>query len=213
METTAIQGIDIRPAASGADRVPERDRLRIVTTVCVLGALAWDYAETVREIASQMRITATKALSRSVRQLRLDYDSRRRSVLDQAHLRREAELGELFGEICRDHFSRLCIGVASEKLVAGLSDDQMMLVKAVHEAVAVTDALRLYADEADRWIASYGVTGVHSVLPDHFRRLAVLLPEFAGDCYNRDSESRKLTARILLAEMKQVYMFDDNGEV
>lgn len=40
---------------------------RMVAKSCILGALAWDYADTVLDIAARMRIGKTKPLSRAVK--------------------------------------------------------------------------------------------------------------------------------------------------
>ncbi len=75
--------------------------------------------------------------------------------------------------------------------------------------MTVLDALRAYAADCDREIRSRGIRVAHSILPDHFSRLAVLLPEFAGDRYDGHSESRRITAGILCKELKSIELYEE----
>lgn len=192
--------------------LPERQLMKMGAVICVLGSLAWDYAETCRDIAAQMGIPETRRLSRAVRELHEDYSRLHRASLSDADIKKETDLGLLFEQLCERHLRKLNHGIASEDRNASINDDYLMLVKAVQMAMAVMDAMRLYAAECDRWIMRHGVYA-HSILPDHFKRLAVLLPEFAGDCYNKDSESRRITARALLNELKTIDIYDEYGKV
>lgn len=192
--------------------LPQPKLLRMMAKLCIVGSLAWDYAETVRTLAAQMQLSATKSLSRAVRELHADFDRFRQSSLSAADVKKESDLGLLFEQICEEHLSKFSYGFNSEKEIALLSDDFRMLVKAVQMAMTVIDAMKLYAGECDKWIAENGVCA-HSMLPDHFRRLAILLPEFAGDHYNKDSEVRRLTAHILFKEIKNIDIYDENGKV
>lgn len=202
----------LRPRAKTLDDLPEKPRLRMMAVISIVGSLAWDYADTVLDIAVLLRDPRTKKLSRAVRQLRADYESFRRPFLSSSDTERERELGLLFESLCEPHFSRLCWGVAAEKATAGLGGDSMAMVQAVHTAMAVLEAMALYAGECDRWIREQGVSG-RSILPSHFRGLSILLPEFAGDCYAGDSEARRITVRILLNEINSIEIYDDNGKV
>lgn len=85
--------------------------------------------------------------------------------------------------------------------------------QAVQMAMTVIDAMRLYAARCDRWVGSFGVRGRHSMLHDFFPRLAMLLPEFAGDCYDPASPSRKATAAILEKELSNIELYDDYGKI
>lgn len=193
--------------------LPQKPLLRMMAKICIVGSLAWDYAETVRTLAAQMRLPDTIKLSRAMRELHADFDRFRQTSLSAADVRKETNLGLLFEQICEEHLSKFSYGFNSEKEIAMLSDDFRMLVKAVQMAMTVIDAMKLYAADCDRWITENGVFAAHSVLPDHFRRLALLLPGFAGDCYNPDSESRRITARILYNEIKRIDIYDENGKV
>ena len=68
----------------------------------------------------------------------------------------------------------------------------------------------VFAGECDAFIRKYYPEAPHSILPDHFSRLAVLLPEYAGDCYNRHSKARKLAAESLLNEINKMEFYGDD---
>lgn len=198
------------PRRKKLDDVPQRELAHISVKIYLVGALVWDYADTVLNIAAQMRIGgATKKLTRAIRELRKDYDYIRSKDLDKAHIEKEWELAELFESLNKEAFKKLCNGLITEiRRDTNLNKDYEVLVEAVQIALTVLDALLLYAAQCDKFIRQY-YPAPHSVLPDHFRRLAILLPEYAGDCYNHHSQARYVTARILLNEINKIELYGD----
>lgn len=195
------------------DDVPQRELLTRSVRLYLVGALVWDYTDSVLALAAQMRNPATKALTRAVRALRLDYDRVRAQDLDRAYIAREWQLAEKFEDINSDAFSRLCNGLLTEiRRDTSLDDANVLLVESVQMALTVLDAVRLFADECDAFIRRYCPEAPHSILPDHFKRLAILLPEYAGDCYDRYSNTRHLTARTLLNRIKEIKLYDESHE-
>lgn len=195
------------------DDLPERERLRIIVKIHLLGTLAWDYAETVLEIAAQMKVEGTKRLSRAVRELRRRYDRYNGEFLSSQDTERMNELSILFADINERNFTKLCRGLDTEMgRVAHFDAQNAYLIKAVQMTMTVIDTMKLFAEESDRWMEVHGVDG-HTVMPKFFGSLAILIPQFAGDCYDPRSESRKITARILLGEIKRIELFDENGKV
>lgn len=185
---------------------------RMVAKSCILGALAWDYTDTVLNIAARMRIGKTKPLSRAVKKLHDEWRWFRHGVIDAGHLDKETELAMLFEDINTKAFSRLCQGLRLEiGRDTQLSEDFTMLVCAVQMAMTVIDTLKLYDARCGQWMESQGVPGL-TVIPHHYGRLALLLPEFAGDCYNPKSEARRITAKILYNEIMRVELYEDNDK-
>ena len=204
--------INLSPTPKSAKDIPQRTLSMMGAKLYLLGALTWDYADTVCNIAAQMRIGKTKPLCRAVRELKREYDRfRNRSMRDEA-LANETELALLFEDICQQHFTKLNYGIAADKSMAGLTKEYEMLIRAVQMAMTVIDTMKLYAAQCDEWIRSQGVEA-HSILSDHYLSLAILLPEFAGDSYNANAEARKLTARILLKEINQIEIYDEKGKI
>lgn len=192
------------PKKRSLDDVPQDKLLMMAVKIYLVGSLVWDYAGTVLDLVSTMRPDGTKKLTRTVREIKRDYDSLRSLDLDRAHLAREAELALLFEQIHKERFNTLWLGLRSETRRYGLDPDSSALVESVQMAMTVLDALKLYASECDAFIRRYYPEAPHSILPDHFIRLAVLLPQFAGDCYDGASNTRSITARILLNEIKNI---------
>lgn len=196
------------------DDVPQRDLFRMAFKLYTLGALAWDYASTVLDISAQMRISELKKLSRAIREIKLDYDRMRQRDLDSDHIRKEWELAELFESINSDNFRTLTQGLRNEiyNVNSELKEDYVLLVEAVQIAMTVLDTMKLFASQCDKLIQNY-YTASHSILPDHFRKLSILLPEYAGDCYDNRSPSRQLASKKLLDEINKIELYDENDEL
>lgn len=191
--------------------VPSASLARMGVKLNLLGALAWDYADTVLDLAAQMRISQTRPLSRAVRALRLDYDRMRARSLDTEHMRGEWRLAEQFEAICKSHFRRLALSLRNEiNSLPGLDPRYVMLIEAVQMAMTLIDTMRLYAAKCDAFIRRYYPQAPHSILSDHFLSLAALLPQFAGDAYTPASPSRKASSRILLNEINAIDLYDDD---
>lgn len=182
--------------------LPQRQLQAMVTKLYLLCFLGWDYTFTVLDIAVQRRIHQTKPLCRAVRKLKHDYDRQRALNAEDTEI--EMVLAEMFEDGAREHLNKLSYGLQNEIAAYGLDDENMYLVQAVQMAMTVVDAVRMYARECDTWIREQGVKTRHSILSDHFTALGRLLPEFAGDCYDRHSETRYITAMIILNEIKKL---------
>lgn len=196
------------PGRKTLGNVPQADLGHMAVKIYLIGALVWDYTDTILDISAQMRIGATKKISRAIRELRQDYDRVRARNLDSKYVEREWELAELFESINKDHFTKLYNALQNEiRHDTNLDKDYEILVGAVQIAMTVLDALKLYAAQCDQFIHKYYPAAPHSILPDHFRRLSILLPEYAGDCYNRRSTARQLTARILLNSINDIELY------
>lgn len=195
--------------------IPEKDILRLSVKIFLVGALVWDYTDTVLQLAAQMRIgNGTQKVSRAIKELKQDYDWMCRSHIDAEHAQRICDLSLLFERINEMNLTKLNWGLNKEiRRDTELHDDYVMLLDAVQTALTVLDALKLYAAQRDAEIRKYHPYAPHSCLPDHFRKLGHLLPLFAGDHYDPDSESRRITARILLNEINIIELYDEKGKV
>ncbi len=196
---------------TSADITDQRKLSAMAVKLFLLGSLAWDYADTCCNIAASLRISETKRLCRAIRELKRDYDRFRNRHMRDDSIAKETELAMTFENLCQTHFARLNYGVSADKSVCDLNKDYLFLIKAVNMALTVLDTMSLYAKECDMWIISQGVQA-HSILADHFVRLASLLPHFAGDC-SLKSEARMLTSKILLHEIKNIEIYDNDGKV
>lgn len=197
------------PRKKTLDDVPQDELAYRVVKLYIVGSLVWDYTESVLDLAAQMKIPgAPKKLSRAIREVHRDYDRVRSYDLDAEHVEKERELAELFEDINRKDFSELSKGLVKEiREETNLNDEYVYLVEGVQIAMTVLDALVLYAAQCDIFIREYYPRAPHSILPDHFRKLAILLPEYAGDCYNRHSKTRARIARALLDRINEIDLY------
>ena len=61
------------PRRKTIDDIPTQITGTMAVKLYLLGALLWDYTDTILDIASSLRIASTRSHSRTVRALRLDY--------------------------------------------------------------------------------------------------------------------------------------------
>lgn len=172
--------------------------------------LAWDYADTVITWSGKAIGTQeAKRLSRRIRQLKVDYDRFHSRSLDDESCRRAFDLALLFESICKPHLTKLCYGLTNElkKTFPDLNEKSFTLLIATHELLTITDTMKMFAADCDATIRSYGVNK-HSILCNEAAQLAQLAPEYLGDCISCP-EARKLTAKILLNELKNIELFDE----
>lgn len=207
MLTIPIQ-TPIKPRRRTVDDIPVRPLAQRAVKLYLVGNLAWDYTDTVLNIASSLRRDSTRALSRSVRQLRLDYDRTRQYLIDPAHEAKETELALLFEVASVPVLDELNRSLVAELAPLRLDTDNAMLVRSVQMALTLIDVMKRYASVCDAWIKSFGVHG-HSILDDRFRRLALLLPHFAGDCYNPASPARSKAADLLYTSLLDIEIQHD----
>lgn len=191
------------------DDVPQDELAYMGVKLYIIGSLVWDYTDSVLDLAAQMKIPgAPKKLSRAIREVQRDYNRIRSYDLDAEHVEKERELAELFEDINRKEFSELCKGLVKEiREETNLNDDYVYLVEGVQMAMTVLDTLVLYAAQCDTFIRKYYPRMPHSILPDHFKKLAILLPEYAGDCYNQHSKTRARIARALLDRINEIELY------
>lgn len=192
--------IRLTPATRELEDLPQLQLRRMAVKLYLLSSLTWDYTDTILKLAANMRIAHTRPLCRAVRELRAEHD-RLYSLLDAESEAQVKALGEMFEDVCHEHLTKLCYGLRNEIMaVAECSSDYLYFVQAVQMAMTLLDTLRLYAGHFDDYLHRNGVHKV-SVLSSLFDRLAILLPEFAIECFNTPSPTRRLTSRILFNEL------------
>ncbi len=215
MTNILFPAINLMPKQKTLDDYPQVRLARNGVKLYILGALAWDYADTVIDLAATMGLKETAKVARTIRDLRADYDRlRSEDGLDKVHVKREQELAELLETICRPHLDKLCNGLYTEiNRKYSPNEEWCMFIQAIQMALTIIDAMKLLAASTDADIKEHGISVRHSMLPDHFKALSGLLPLFTGDEADLDSESRRLTASILHNEIKNIELYDDNGTI
>ena len=206
--------IDLFPRKKTIEDLPQREFLKRGFKIFMLGSLAWDYTDTVLDMMKHLRLPdETKKVTRRIRNLKEDYDHVHSKSLSKSDITEEKNIAEQFEDLCREHLNKLVFSLNNEKIVADVIRDHKILVNSIQQALTVIDTMKIYAAKCDRWIKDNGVHGVNSILPVHFIHLSKLLPLLAGDCYNPDSEARRITARILFKELDRVELYDEIGQL
>lgn len=188
-----------------ADAVPRDILLHWAANLYTLMNLAWDYVETVLDVVIQMRVTETKPLVRRIRELKREYDRFRSRALDSRAERNERECAEAFEDFVQKHLSRLFNALEFETMKQDIRKDYATLVIAVQQAMTILDTVSLYARKCDKEIREKYKVAVPDMcmVQKEFLPLYNLIPQFAGDCYDKNLPARKLTAGILINELSK----------
>ncbi len=162
----------------------ESTALRCAYIPYVALCIAWDYADTVCDIAAQMRVDKLKKPCRLLRDLRRRYDSFRQRFLPPDHLRQEARHAQAFldgnADVLRWFNSTLTDRIRS--IQPDLDPRYLYLLLAAYQAIAVVKAIKMYAADADKLLDDIsGAKSAHSVIPDEALALFELIGVFIGD--------------------------------
>lgn len=171
--------------------------------------LAWDYVDTVCNLAAGMKLEPTKPLVRTVRGLKREYDRFRWGVFGSRDEINETNGGLRFEEKFKADFGRLLNGIELEVNKLDLNADHRLLVIAVQQAMTLMDAVKVYARRCDKQMADMGVWVCDCcMVQTEFLKLFPLMPQFAGDCYQGVIEARRLSSGILANRLTAMRLAD-----
>lgn len=197
--------------------LPEEWITAMMTRVCALGSLLWDYTDSILNMTAQMRLTATKPLGRKVREIRLEYDRMRQYTHATTALRKqEEEWGLDFEDLVQPHIKRFFRELQKELAdrFGELEAQTRYLILGVNEAVMVSDALTHYTRGCDNALARMDVDmRGKTTLPEQFQQLAKLLPEFAGDLWHKESPARAKAAEALAKSLLSIKVTCKEGDL
>lgn len=180
------------------DDVPDTLLVTWSLRLFALMNLTWDYVDTILDLCVQMRISDTKPLCRTIRELKREYDKFRWQNMLYERTQEETETGLLFEEMFQKDFNILFLNLDTEVKKLDLREDDKLLVISVQQALTLIDAVKIYAKRCDKAMSDMNVwTCDYCMVQTEFLKMAELIPEFAGDCYQPDLQIRKQTAQIL----------------
>lgn len=162
----------------------DRDSLmRFAYIPFVIASLAWDYADTVVSLASNMKISETKKLSRTVRELKREYDRVRAPYIDSSHQKSEEENMYVFEDAVSDLSSLYLTNIECDLQMEypDLNSDSMYLLKAVYHCHLVLQSIYDYVAKQKMKIEKIVGHTIGDVLPSELRRLDILIMAFVGD--------------------------------
>lgn len=196
------------------DKLPDEAVSRMGTCLYILGALAWDYADSVIDLAIAQR-RDLKIPSRMIRGIKADYDRvRSRMGIDGETCRKEARMALKFEELCRKELAKVYKGTLVEMRVdMNKPTPDSELIGAAQMALAVTDTMRLYAEKCDMVISMLcGRKTDHSILQDHFVVLRKWLIPYLLN-YEVTAKPRVTAVYKMLREVMGLQMKSDGREI
>lgn len=155
----------------------------------VIAEVAWDYADTILDIAAYMKLSSTKKLCRAIKDLRREYDRTRYKIINDDWRKSETENMIMFQETLSDFFSKVYVTYRDtlKQTYTDLEENSLILVASVYECRTVLQGLSMYAAAQEKIVSSILGYQIASILPEELRKLNTLIIEFAGDCPMPDS--------------------------
>ncbi len=194
---------------------------RLVYVPFVIARLVWDYAETVVDIAAQLRLDETKPLSREVRNLRRDYDRMRQPYIDMEH--RNSEVNNMY------KFEAMVDYIVNQMLVNLKIDinreypdthiDYINLMLAVNQCDIALKSLIIYSERQAILASKQANISLQRIMPIQIYRLNELIPKFiadkpasAGFLKQKKTYIDILANKIALVKMNRIYAENPDDE-
>lgn len=173
----------IREIKQIQEKLSPENLLRMAYVPFVIARLVWDYADTIVNLCSMMKLTPTKGLCRTVRQLRREYDQDRMPFIDKAHEDCEEDNMIVYEEQVKAMMNLYLINLecAIKREFKEISREMRDLLKAVYQCDVLVKALFLYTDRQMKMASDMLGWRMGSMLPDTIHRLKPLIPEFLGE--------------------------------
>lgn len=149
----------------------------------VIAELAWDYADTVIDMAILCNNPKTKMLSRAIRKLRREYERYHSRIVFSDGKSDEEENMYVFESEVSKIFSLYVTNVKCD-LVSEYSDieeNTMGLLVAVYECLIIVKSLLRYSAIQTANAQAMAGYPINDVMPKSMHSLASLIVEFAGD--------------------------------
>ena len=185
----------------------------------VVFEVAWDYADSLINLAIIARRHETKKLCRAIRELRRRYQQFRSEFLDSQHLNSEERNMIYMQEIFSDFFGKVYYSFKNHcfKQYPNLDEENSQLVVTACMGQAVIHALKCYV----KIVTAQVEEALHrkitnSILPPHVTPLCDLMGEFAGDCplggdaYMKEQEQVTKTLCNYLLKLELTLTLEDD---
>lgn len=149
----------------------------------VIAELVWDYADTVIIMSQQLGNTATRRLSRVIREARREYDSLRYRFIDKDQRERELKNGYVFEQATKRIMSQLVLNVRINISAEypNLDEDSRELLLAVYQCHITSRALLRYLDWQSAKVSKRIGHSIGKMLPPSYYVMDKLIPEYIGD--------------------------------
>lgn len=189
----------LRAASEKAERdkqdlrtVLSEDAIFSITYVpFVIAEIAWDYADTMLDLAAMMRLHETKKLCRAIKDLRIEYNRKRFEVIDDNWRKSETENMIMFQETLSHEYFGKIYGTFKDKLMQTypeLETNSVMLIASVYCCKTVIAGLMRYCQAQEKVVSSILGYEINSIMPKQVSRLDTLVSAFIGDSPLKDIE-------------------------
>ena len=149
----------------------------------VITNLAWDYADTIILMATQLRIQKVKKLSRSIRELKADYDRVSSPFMIDDYKDSDEDNMFSYEEEVRDLFKLYLINIECDVRSAypELSDEYVIFVKSVYQCHIVLQSIFSYAELQEKRLEAIVGHKTDKIIPTHLHTLDKLVLEYVAD--------------------------------
>lgn len=189
----------LRAASEKAERdkqdlrtVLSEDAIFSITYVpFVIAEIAWDYADTMLDLAAMMRLHETKKLCRAIKDLRIEYNRKRFEVIDDNWRKSETENMIMFQETLSHEYFGKIYGTFKDNLMQTypeLETNSVMLIASVYCCKTVIAGLMRYCQAQEKVVSSILGYEINSIMPKQVSRLDTLVSVFIGDSPLKDIE-------------------------
>lgn len=157
--------------------------MRFAYVPFVVAQLAWDYADTIVDVASMLKLHPTKKLCRAVRELKRQYDRVRYEFTNHAHTNSEIENMYVFEEGVSDLFSLYLKNIEFDlnSEYPNLEEDYRNYLLAIYQCHIVLQSIYRYCEMMKEKVEKIVGHQIGDVLPKELRRLDILVMAFVGD--------------------------------
>ncbi len=186
--------------------------MRFAYVPFVVAQLAWDYADTIVDVASMLKLHPTKKLCRAVRELKRQYDRVRDEFTNHAHTDSEIENMYVFEEGVSDLFSLYLKNIEFDlkSEYPDLDDDHRNYLLAIYQCHIVLQSIYRYCEMMKEKVEKIVGHQIGDVLPKELRRLDILVMAFVGDkpISTKFDAQQKTYAQCLANRMALVELVD-----
>lgn len=122
--------------------------MRFAYVPFVVAQLAWDYADTIVDVSSMLKLHPTKKLCRAVRELKCQYDRVREEFTNHTHRDSEIDNMYVFEDGVSDLFSLYLKNIEFDlkKEYPGLGEDYINYLLAVYQCHIVLQSIYRYCE-------------------------------------------------------------------
>ena len=176
--------------------------MRFAYVPFVIATLAWDYADSILTLAKMLGMKEVASTSRSVRQLKRDYDNLRAKYIDSAHQKSEEDNMYVFEDGVNDVFRLYLVNIGFDikKEYPDLSEDYILYLKAIYQCHIVLKSLYKYVEIQTKNVQKIVGHTIGDILPQELRKLDSLVMAFVGDkSISKDFEKQQNTYATTLA--------------